>query len=130
MTTPIVPSLGSGVPFTQTGPGVSPGYGAIDLRRSEGVTLQEGAVEAGAYKVVQRASGANMSVDIGATAGSLVVQGDTVTGQGLYVIPRHAATINEAIAAADSTNPRIDQIILEVKDDTVDASGSNLSQTR
>lgn len=84
-----------------------------------------------AYVVSQRGAGANMSVDIAASTGlGVVVQGDTVTAQGCYVIPPHSAVINETITAADATNPRIDSVVLEVKDSTHDASGLNLAQTR
>jgi hypothetical protein len=45
-------------------------------------------------------------------------------------VPPHTAVINEAITTANATNPRIDQVVLEIKDTTHDASGSNLAQTR
>lgn len=131
MTTTISPSLGSGVPFVQTGPGASPGYSAIDLRRADTVGLKEGPTSLSSYTVAQRGAGANMSVDIAASTGpGAIIQGDSVTQQGRYVIPPHSAVINEAIATADGSNPRIDTVILEVKDDTSDASGANLTQTR
>lgn len=100
------------------------------MRRADTIGLQEGAVEATAYKVIQRGAGANMSVDIQSDTGSCLVQGDSATGQALYLVPQHSAVINEVVTAADATNPRIDQVILEVKDNTHDASGSNLVQTR
>lgn len=72
-----------------------------------------------------------MSVDIAASTGSgAAVQGDSVTAQGLYYVAPHSAVINEAISAADATNPRLDQVILEVKDDTHDAGGLNIARTR
>lgn len=130
MTTTIAPSVGAGIAFTQQGTGASPGYAAIDLRRAESPGLQEGVVEAAAYMVVQRSAGANLSVDIGANGGFALVQGDTVTGQGLYTVPPHTAVINEAITAAHATNPRIDQVILEIQDNVHDASGGNLARVR
>jgi hypothetical protein len=131
MTTTIVPGVGQGVVFTQQGAGVSPGYAAIDVRRSDSVGLQEGVYNASDFMVVQRGAGANMSVDIGMpTGGGAEVQGDTVNGQGLYYIPVHSATINETIATADATNPRVDQVILEIQDNVHDASGGNLARTR
>lgn len=92
--------------------------------------LQEGVIEAGAYMVTERSAGANMSVDIAANDGSALVQGDSITAQGLYHIPPHSASINETIAAADSTHPRVDQVILEVRDNTHDASGGNEARVR
>lgn len=131
MTVVIAPSLGAGLPFTQLGRGTSPGFDAIDLRRSDSVGLSEAPLSMGAYLVSQRGAGANMSVDIAASTGlGVVVQGDHVTAQGRYTVPPHSAVINEAIAAADPTNPRIDSVILEIKDSTHDASGLNQAQTR
>lgn len=132
MTTDIQPSLGHAPLFTQAGQPL--GYDAIDLRRAQSPGLQEGAYAAGSHKVTQRSGGANLSVDVAADTHELgvgaLVQGDTVSGQGLYPIPPHTAAINEAIATADSTNPRIDQVILEVLDDTHDASANNKSRVR
>ena len=135
MTTTITPSLGAAPLFTQQGTGASPGYAAVDLRRHiSAASLQEGVYAATDFEVVQRAAGANLSVDIGgamAAGGSFaLVQGDTVNGQGLYIVAAHSATINEAIAAADATNPRVDQVILEIQDNVHDASGGNLARVR
>lgn len=133
MTTTIAPSTGAGVLFTQQGVGTTPGYSALDLRRSEIVgPVQEGVYAAGDFMVTQRGAGANMSVDIAAGSGAFAaVQGDNVTGQGLYVVgPHSAAAINETIAAADPSNPRIDIVILEIQDNVHDASGGNLARTR
>jgi hypothetical protein len=132
LTTTIAPSSGAGVLFTQQGVGTSPGYSALDLRRSEIVgPVQEGVYAAGDFMVTQRGAGANMSVDIAAASGAFAaVQGDSVTGQGLYVVGPHSAVINEVIAAADPTNPRVDIVILEVQDNVHDASGGNLARTR
>lgn len=130
MTTTISPSLGHG-PWTQQGTGLSPGYDAIDFRRTTSPAFQEGVLTAGSYEVTQRAAGANLSVDIAASTGDgAVVQGDAVTGQGRYVIGPHSAVINEAITAAHATLPRVDRVILEVKDTQHDAGGSNLAQIR
>ena len=145
MTTTIVPSSGAGALFTQQGVGTTPGYSALDVRRSEYGALQEGVygtatlVTAGGvantgqadFMVTQRNAGANMSVDVNMPAGGFgYVQGDTINGQALYTVPVHSSNINEAIAAADATNPRVDQVILEALDNVLDASGNNLARTR
>lgn len=134
MTTTIVPSIGAAPAFTQAGTGASPGYAAIDFRRLGLVGLQEGVYAAGSFEVTQRGAGANMSVDLAAsthTSGvAALVEGDAVAGQGLYAIAPHNAVINETVTAAHATLPRIDQVVLELKDTTHDASGSNLVQTR
>jgi hypothetical protein len=127
LTTTIAPSLGHGALFTQQGPGTTPGYDAIDDRRACGDGLQEGVLAAGDFMVTQRASSANMSVDI--ASGSARVQGDTVTEQGLYRAGPHAGVINEVIAAA-SGSPRVDQVILEVQDNVHDGSAGNEARVR
>lgn len=72
-----------------------------------------------------------MSVDIAASTGEGAwVKGDTVSAQGLYYVPPHSGVINEAITAADATNPRNDLVILEALDDTHAAGGLNKSRVR
>jgi hypothetical protein len=129
MTTSIAPALGHAV-WTQGGTGASPGYDAIDVRRlATDPDLGEGVATYGTYRVSQRAAGANLSVDINQDDFAYV-RGDAVSFQGIYKVAPHATTVNETISAADATNPRIDRVVLEVKDSTHDASGSNLAQTR
>lgn len=145
MTTQIVPGSGQGALLTQQGPGTSPGYSALDIRRLFSGALQEGVygtsttvtaggvsgVAAADFMVTQRGSGADLSVDINMPGGGMAfVQGDTIAGQGLYGVPVASANINEAIAAADLSKPRIDSVILEVQDNVLDASGGNLARTR
>jgi hypothetical protein len=145
MTVQIVPSGGAAPLWTQQGQGTSPGYAALDDRRANYGALQEGVygtstlVTAGGvgsvgqadFMVTARNAGANMSVDINMPAGGFAyVQGDTINGQGLYTVPVHSVNINETIAAADPSKPRVDQVILEVQDNVLDASGGNLARTR
>ena len=76
MTTTLVPSTGAGVTFTQAGVGTTPGYSALDLRRSDSVGISEAPLSLSSFTVAQRAAGANMSVDIAANVGpGCVVQG-------------------------------------------------------
>jgi hypothetical protein len=105
-------------------------YDAISARRAwAGFERGEGVATYESFRVRQRGAGANMSVDIGMDDGAWV-RGDAVTLQGLYYVAPHTATINEVISTADGTNPRLDQIVLEIKDHQHDASGSSLAQTR
>lgn len=131
MATTIVASTGAAPLFTQGGVGLTPGYAAIDRRRMMSVGLQAGVIGATDFKVVQRAAGANLSVDITMTAGgSAMVGGTSITGQGLYYVPVHSTVINEAIATnAGGANPRLDSIYLQVFDTLHDASGFNRAQT-
>jgi hypothetical protein len=145
LTTVIQPATGAGLLFTQQGVGTTPGYSALDDRRSNSGSLQEGVygtptlVTAGGvantpdadFMVTQRAAGANLSIDVNMPSGGFAyVQGDTISGQGLYTVPVHASNINEAIAAADATNPRVDSVILELQDNVHDGSGGNGARTR
>lgn len=130
MATDIAPDEGDGLLYWQQVAGVDPGYAAIDDRRARLHGLQEGVVEAGSYAVTQRAAGVNMSVDIAANLGFALVEGDSINFQGLYTVPPHSVTINEAITAAHGSLPRIDRVVLEVQDDTWDASGENRARTR
>lgn len=125
-TATITPTLGSAPVTLQAG-----NYSAIDDRRFWTATLQEGVLSGGSYQVIQRAAGANMTVDVASSVGDgAIVQGDSVTAQGAYFVPPTAANVNVDIAAADATNPRNDLVVLEVKDDQHDAGGLNLARVR
>lgn len=63
-------------------------------------------------RVTQRGAGANMSVDV-ATGGVLVP--GSASDQGLWFV-HNEGTVNVAIAAADPTNPRIDRVVVRVRD--------------
>lgn len=125
-TATITPTLGSAPVTLQAG-----NYSAIDDRRFWSSGVQEGVLNGGSYQVIQRAAGANMTVDVASSVGlGAVVQGDSVTGQGAYFVPQTAANVNVDIAAADATNPRNDLVVLEVKDDQHDAGGLNIARVR
>jgi hypothetical protein len=93
----------------------------IDLRKVWEV-LQEGAVGDGLLV----SQGAGLTIDVAAGVG--FIEGDTVADQGLYRV-FNDATLNSSafpqggIAAADATKPRLDQIVVEIKDNEYDASG-------
>lgn len=117
----IAPALGHSLVTAQ---GMAGGYDAIDDRSFWQIGLQEGAVGATDFMVVERGAGANMTVDVGCNTGFVVVQGDTVTNQGLYVVRPHTAVANLDIAAAHATNPRVDSVVVQVDDDEHDAGGN------
>lgn len=128
----IAPSLGSPVLLTDGGVGASPGYSAIDWRRiiQASGAFQEGVFDATGWKVTERATSTNLSVDVAANVGLAVVKGDSVTNQGLYVVAPHSAVINLDVASNSSGNPRKDYVILQVRDSTHDASGSYDARVR
>lgn len=105
----------------------APGYSAVDLRRLALTHLpQEGVVGAGDFKVTP---GAGLTLAV--AAGEAGVDGDSTAGQGRYYQRAAAATANlTLVTAPDGANPRIDQIVLEVKDDAHDASGLNEARIR
>lgn len=139
MSTTITPASGAGILLTQQGAGTTPGYSAIDIRRLATLGLSQGpvggagyggGVGSGAYAVTGRQAGVNMSVDIAANIGNgLAVAGTTIADQGLYIVPPHSTVINEAIAPADLTNPRVDQVIVQCLDNVIDGSAGNRAQT-
>jgi hypothetical protein len=88
--------------------------------------IGEGVLGRNDLRVSQRGAGANMSVDI--AAGSAYVMGKEQLFQPNYRI-RSDSVVNKAIATADATNPRIDQVIAEVLDATF-SGASRLWQLR
>jgi hypothetical protein len=98
------------------------------LLATSGGGLQEGVIGAGDLKVSQRALGANPSVDV--AVGDAWVQYDTGTRNGLSHVWSDAVA-NVAINASDVTNPRIDQIGVQLNDVGVGAgTGGNTPALR
>lgn len=87
---------------------------------------QEGVIESGDYKAVQRAAGANMSVDV--PAGDAFVKMDTGVRNGLYQVTNDGV-VNVAVTAADPANPRIDQLVLQANDSNV-AGATDLAELK
>ncbi len=87
---------------------------ALDLRRFLGsVVRSEGVTTATDLLVSQRGAGANMSVDV--ATGSALIKDDHAGGGGYY----HGAWTsveNVTIGAAHATLPRIDRVVLRVRD--------------
>lgn len=73
-------------------------------------------------KVTQRGAGANMSVDV--AAGYAFVSGTSILAQGVYSFANDAVT-NVSITTANGSNPRIDLIVAQIRDNTADGGGSN-----
>lgn len=78
-----------------------------------GGRVQPGVWDPNDYLVVQRALGANMSVDVG--AGFALVDANNAGNNGLYHV-QNDATFNVPITAAHLTLPRVDQVVLTVND--------------
>jgi len=73
----------------------------------------EGVVGAGHFAVTQRAAGAAMSVEV--SAGRAYITGDDQANQGRYLCVSET-TEELLVAAADTTDPRIDLVVAEVRD--------------
>jgi hypothetical protein len=77
------------------------------------LTIGEGVRTGSELVVSQRAAGANMSIDV--SAGSAVINDDHADGGGVYAYTLGAAT-NVAVTGSDPTNPRIDRVVIRVRD--------------
>lgn len=86
-------------------------YSARVTRQLLSIIGTEGVIEG--LTVAQRSAGANMSVDV--AAGKALIQGDDQSNQGVYLAVNEAV-VNLAVVAADPSNPRIDRVVLEVRD--------------
>lgn len=114
----IAPAKGRGLLFAQGLPG---GYNAIDDRRAGSDGLQEGALTAGAYKVT---AGAGLTLAVATDQGGFRVQGDDIAYQALYAVaPTAVAATLDLATSPDPTNPRIDQVVLEARDDEARLDG-------
>jgi len=65
-------------------------------------------------KVVQRAAGANMSVDVG--GGQAYIDGTEGATQAMYSVTSTSTVVNLAVAASSPTLPRIDIVVAKVQD--------------
>jgi hypothetical protein len=93
------------------------------LLMEQGGGIQEGVVSAGDLMVTQRGSGVNQSVDV--AVGAAWVQIDTGTRSGMG----HGysdAVANVALTAANGTNPRIDQAVLQWNDSSLPTGSGNI----
>lgn len=106
-------------------------YTAQELRKPfDDSSPGTGVADYDSFRARQRVAGANQSVDVVAASAlnRAWVRGQTITDQGMYRVDYINATIlNLDIAAADPTNPRIDQIFLAVED--AQHAGSNNQAT-
>lgn len=89
-------------------------YGADELGLPYRDIMGEGVVGEDDLAVSEKASGANMSVDVAAGA-AWVAGDDDADAQPTYRL-RNDATVNVTIEAADATNPRIDLVVARVYD--------------
>lgn len=99
---------------------------ARDDRLINSIFGTEGVVDlAGGGFQVTASSPASMVLVVGsgATGDKAAIQGDSDNLQGVYLVANAEATSTVQISAADSTDPRLDLIILRVQDDNEDSGG-------
>lgn len=82
------------------------------------VLFTEGIIDPGSgeWLVTERAAGPNMSIDV--APGRAVIDGDDQANQGAYFV-RSTGVENVVISPADLVNPRIDLVVLRVRDSNV-----------
>lgn len=81
----------------------------------------EGVIDAG-FVVSERASGANLSVDV--AAGIACIDGDDLADQGSYLV-RSTATENVAVTSPPGSDSRIDLVVLRVNDQQAGGAATN-----
>lgn len=116
----IAPSAGK-APFPAQG--IS-NYDAVDFRRFYSRAYVEGVTTAGAWKVTATGT-PNMQVQVAADDAAALVQGDSVADQGIYYVAPHAAALALDVTPAHATLPRIDRVVIHVRDHAHDGSGAN-----
>lgn len=102
---------------------VSNYFNAVDLRDAANKPAWEGVREGIAqysHLLTTAGSGGNLSVDV--SAGVCYVRGDSQIDQGLYRCEFDTDN-NLPLSTADATHPRVDRIVVTVRDSTYDASG-------
>jgi hypothetical protein len=108
------------VEYLQNAP--APGYSARQLRQSFVDICGEGVFGSADYRVT---FSAGLTVTV--ASGEAYVRGASTALQGLYKCDL-AASKTVTLPAADATNPRIDQIVLQVRDSAEDGGASNDGQ--
>jgi hypothetical protein len=97
--------------------------GLVEAFGSEGVINDLG----GNLKVTERGAGPNFSIDIATGAG--IVAGDDQANQGSYFV-RNTATLNVAVGAPDPSNPRIDAVVVQVRDTQAGGEAGTICEAR
>lgn len=107
---------------------VAPGYDARDHRLAWARNPAQEGVVGGTDLKVSQDTGANLDVSV--AIGEAFVQGDSIAGQGMYYVRSDSVQADLTHPASDPANPRVDQVVLEVKDNAHDAGGLNVARLR
>jgi hypothetical protein len=87
---------------------------AEELRNLTRAMFQYAGGVGNGFLVTQRQAGANMSVDVYGPS-NIIIEGTETPTQGFYAL-YNDAPVNLPIAAADGSNPRIDTVVVYIKD--------------
>lgn len=107
--------------------GTVPGLNDYDLTRIETNLFTEGVVQGPGddFAVVQRAAGANLSVDVSAGLALIEITNTNLAhGKTYKTWFESTATVNKTLTTADPTNPRKDRVVLRI-DVSTDPDGSS-----
>jgi hypothetical protein len=120
----ITPALGHALLVTQGGIGATPGYDAIDWRRvaSASASTRAGVFDDTHWQVTQLPTPA-MQVRVVANVGIARVDGTSAPLQGPYTIAPHNGVAALDVSVSDNANPRVDRVILHVRDSDYDQTG-------
>lgn len=80
---------------------------------------RSGSTDVDAFEVTERAGTPNMSVDV--AAGGIFVASTRSSSAGAYHV-YNDGVVNVPLSAADATNPRIDRVLVQVRDEEQDAA--------
>lgn len=97
--------------------------GLVEAFGTEGVVYGVG----NHLKVTERSAGPNFSVDIATGAG--IVAGDDQANQGSYFV-RNGGVINVAVTSPDPSNPRIDAVVVQVRDTQAGGEAGTVCEAR
>ena len=97
---------------------------AEDVRRWMGSIVPTPGVLDATEFIVAEAGTPDMTVDV--SGGSVYINGDEATYQGIYFAENRGST-NLAVAASDPTNPRIDLVVARIKDSAYSGASDTFS---
>lgn len=102
-------------------------YGAKQFRNAFEPFAAMGVLSSTGFQLLQNGAGARSVI---VSAGQAFIKPTAVTNQGAYLVQLDTQYVESNFTAADPTNPRVDAVVLEVKDTDEDGSGLRQAQTR
>jgi hypothetical protein len=94
-------------------------YHATDDRKAWADFISEGIVQAADFQVV---GAGGLAVSVG--GGTAYVKGTSITDEGMYRVYQGTTVTGLVSPAADGSLPRVDTVVLRIKNSTVDTTGA------